>query len=158
VRRPRSSNQPTVSSYMEPEDTLPCEQHLAACHCPVPHEPTPCFCETHFNLCQIIPRCRFPSGFLAKVPYVFLISSIRATCPAHPIPCTLRSSLLSSESLSHRTQEHQALMFLWPSLSHGGDAKLTEESRLFQIKMASWFNKIAVDIFKNFIATLCFIE
>jgi hypothetical protein len=31
------------------------------------------------------PKCRFPSGFVTKILYTFIVSAVSATCPVHLI-------------------------------------------------------------------------
>ena len=65
------------------------------------HTPTPQFLKIHLNIILLstpgFHNCLFPSGFTTKPLYMTLLSSIRATCPAHLILLDFITRILLGE-------------------------------------------------------------
>jgi len=62
------------------------------------------------HLCLSVVSGLFSSGYPTKILYAFLISSIRATCPVHPIILDLITMLIFGEAL------HYCVFSCFPSL------------------------------------------
>jgi hypothetical protein len=82
---------------MERDGWFPCLQEPTTGPYPEPDEsnshPIPYFPEFHFGLLSGLSH----SGFPMKTVYLFLISPMRATCPAHFIPIDLITLTISGE-------------------------------------------------------------
>jgi hypothetical protein len=77
---------------MEPEGSLPCSQEPSTSRYSEPDRSSlyhPILSKVHFNIVHPptswSSNCLFPSGFHTNILYAFLLSPIRATCPAHLI-------------------------------------------------------------------------
>jgi hypothetical protein len=91
---PGESRSPPRNSppFMEPEGSSPCSQEPATCACLQPDESNPhapAFFRRSILMFLTHQRPALPSGFFSSgiatgVLYAFIISLIRAACPAHP--------------------------------------------------------------------------
>jgi hypothetical protein len=88
------------------------------------------------HLRQVLATCLFPSGFTSKIAYAFLISPMRATCPAHLILIDLIIQIRSGGELK------LCSFWLWNILQPLVTVSLEDQnillSILFSNTLSSW--------------------
>jgi len=130
---------------METKGSLPCSQQPATCSYPMTDQSSPrprSFLILPFHLRLFLPSRLFPSGFPTKTLYTHLLSSIRATCPAHLIVLDMMTRIIFGE-------EYRSWSSLFRSLLHSPVTSSLQDADNFFNTLCSNTLSLSITLLSN---------